>query len=472
MLIIRSSKPRFDGGVGAFNDKGVQSQDNYGDGSNIINDTIGLAEMVVAGQTIPQQGARTRLPNSSTYVCHINVTYNAGMSQCDATGVCGLLGLNFGTGMGDKLIAAGIKDGATVGQSVLSSIFEMNPTKGRFFALAFSRLGDANDTADASQALAISEYDPRYSDVQNEPKIPTYPQGYKGWSILGDGVFVDTVAIPWASHTNTTPAGKTRIGFDTGCANFLLPGEITDAIYSAVPGAVRSSNSSIPTSRWDSDNAVWVIPCGTAINFTTTFGNRTYPIHPLDMTEFHTGLGPDRKNYTYCVGSASNGGGITNRTDDNDALFGNSFLRNVYAVYDFGDDNTDPSMRFLALTNATEAAADFARTRTQLLANSPPELSPDALIALFDGPTQSSSPAAGSVAEEKPNLDLAAESSTNNTTSQAAKYAPIVIGLLAANLCLVCVLLLLGVVKLVQGGKTIGASRSRYAPLGVKEDLD
>ncbi|KAJ7660373.1 hypothetical protein DFH06DRAFT_1472396 [Mycena polygramma] len=245
-----------------------------------------------------------------------------------------------------------------------------------------------------------------------------------------------------------------------------------DAIYSAIPGAVRS-NSSIPTGRWSSDNAVWVIPCSTAINFTTTFGNRTHPIHPLDMTEFHTELGPDGQNYTYCVGSASNGGSVTNRTDDNDALFGDSFLRNVYSVFDFGDNTTDPSMRFLALTDATEAADDFARVRQQLLANNPPELSPDALIALFDGPTQSSSPAAGSVAEEKPNLDLAADaSSTNNSASQVAKYAPIVIGLLAANLCLVCILLLLGVIKLVQGGKTIGASRIRYAPLGVKEDLN
>ncbi|KAJ6458919.1 aspartic peptidase domain-containing protein [Mycena vitilis] len=444
----------FVGGIGEFNDTGVQIQDNYGDGSIFVNGTIGLAEMTIAGQTIPQQA-------------FINVTHSSDLS-CDAA-VCGLIGLNFGTGISDALSAGGFQGAATVGKSVLSSIFDMNPTNGRFFALAFSRLGDANDTADAS--LAISEYDPRYSDVQNEPKFPTYPPGNKGWSILGDGVFVDTAAIPWESHTNTIPAGKTRIGFDTGCTNFLLPGKITDAIYSAVPGAVRSNNSSIPTGRWSSDNAVWVIPCSTVINFTTAFENRTYPIHPLDMTEFHTELGPDGQNHTYCVGSASNGGSVTNRTDDNDALFGDSFLRNVYSVFDFGDNTTDPYMRFLALTDANEAAADFARVRQQLLANNPPEISPDALIALFDGPTPS--PSAAAPAQRvtgKPNLDLEADASNTDTTSQVAKYAPIVIGLLAANLCLVCVLLVLGVLNFVRGGKTIGASRSRYAPLGTKED--
>jgi hypothetical protein len=44
-----------------------------------------------------------------------------------------------------------------------------------------------------------------------------------------------------------------------------------------------------------------------------------------------TQVGPDGVNYTYCVGSITSGGTIT--TGSTDALYGDSFLRNVYTVY-------------------------------------------------------------------------------------------------------------------------------------------
>jgi hypothetical protein len=44
-------------------------------------------------------------------------------------------------------------------------------------------------------------------------------------------------------------------------------------------------------------------------------------------------VGPDGTTYKYCVGSITNGGTIT--TGGTDALYGDSFLRNVYTVYAF-----------------------------------------------------------------------------------------------------------------------------------------
>ncbi|KAF7343146.1 Six-hairpin glycosidase [Mycena venus] len=387
--------------------------------------------------------------------------------------ICGLVGLNFDTpdgGIEGALTAAGL-DGQTLGKSVLSSVFGMNPTGGRFFALAFSRIDDVNATADAS--LAISEYDPRYEDVQFEPQIPTYPAGTRGWSILSDGIFVDGVAIPWESHTNTTPAGKTRIGFDTGCTNFFLPGEIRDAIYSAVPGAVLARNTSLPKLHAGEDNNVWVVPCLTAINFTTSFGGHSYPIHPLDMIDAFTQVGPDGTNYTICTGSATNGGSITNRSNDNDALFGLSFLRNVYTVFSFGDNTTDPSMQFLSVTNAS-AGEDFSRVMQQFLANSPPEISPADLIAIFDGPSSSPDPVS-STAAATDTARLAADiAGTGTSTFQITKYSRIIIGLLATNLCILLVLLVLGIVNLLRGKNKIGSMRTRdarYVPVRVKEDV-
>ncbi|KAJ7447442.1 aspartic peptidase domain-containing protein [Mycena latifolia] len=447
------------GGVGAFEDTGVPYMISYGDGSAYINGTIGLAEMVIAGQTIPRQA-------------FVNVTQNVGLDDC-GSGVCGLVGLSFdnpGGGIEGTLTAAGL-DGTTLGKSVLSSVFDMNPDQARFFAVAFSRLDDVNDTADAS--LAISEYDPRYADVQHEPQNPTYPPGARGWSILGDGIFVDDVAIPWPSNTNTTPVGKNRIGLDTGTTNFLLGGAIRDAIYSAIPGAVLAKNSSLPNTHWSSDNDVWVVPCNTSINFTTTFGGHAYPIHPLDMTDMVTQVGPDGINYTFCVGTVTNGGGITDNINDNDALFGDSFLRNVYTVFSFGDNTTDPSIQFLALTDATQAADDFARVRQQRLTTNPPEISPAALIALFDGPP-SASFTSPSAADSGKFAAALADTGSGTTTSQVAKYAPAVIGLLAVNLCLLLFLLVLGVANLIRGARKVGSTRSlnaQYAPVGVREDV-
>ncbi|KAJ7469567.1 aspartic peptidase domain-containing protein [Mycena latifolia] len=440
------------GGVGAFNDTGVAHRIVYGDGSTYINGTIGLAEMVIAGRTISRQA-------------FINVTQNVGLTECGG-GVCGLVGLSFDSpddGIEAALTAAG-HDGATLGKSVLSNVFDMNPGQPRFFAVAFSRLDDANETADAS--LAISEYDPRYAAVKHEPQNPTYPPGNRGWSILSDGIFVNGVSIPWPSHTTTTPVGKRRIGLDTGTTNFLLPGPIRDAIYAAVPGAVLSKNSSLPNTHWSSDDDVWVVPCTTAINFTISFGGHAYPIHPLDMTDMYTQVGPDGRNYTVCIGSITNGGSITNRTNDNDALFGDSFLRNVYTVFSFGNNTNPPSVQFLSVTNASDAADDFARIRQQRLAVDPPEISPAVLVALFDGQPSASASCCShgpAIASSTGTLPSGAPPKiTPSHNSQPAKYAPVSIGLLAVNLCSVLGLLLLSFTNFIRGAKEISPTRGLH----------
>jgi hypothetical protein len=44
----------------------------------------------------------------------------------------------------------------------------------------------------------------------------------------------------------------------------------------------------------------------------------------------YTKVGPDGVKYTICVGAITNGGTIT--SGKTDALYGDSFLRNVYTV--------------------------------------------------------------------------------------------------------------------------------------------
>lgn len=184
-----------------------------------------------------------------------------------ANGIFGLVGLGFDGPNGSipsALTDAGY-NGTDVGKAVLTSIYDQNPTAGRFFAFSLSRVGDVDDTADAS--LTISGYDEKYAAVQSAPALPQYPVNSGRWSVLASGVSVDGAAIPWTAYDTTTPSGQTAVLFDTGTTNFLVPkqvcrpriflfasrcllcNQVRDAIYSAVPGAVLAPNSSIPNTK-------------------------------------------------------------------------------------------------------------------------------------------------------------------------------------------------------------------------------
>ncbi|KAJ6514606.1 aspartic peptidase domain-containing protein [Mycena vulgaris] len=471
------------GGIGAFEDTGVVKNISYGTGSTHINGTIGLAQVSIAGYTIPHQA-------------FINVTQNVGLDEC-GSGNCGLIGLGFDSptaGIQKALSTAGL-DGPGLGKSVLFSIFDMNPTKGRFFALALSRLGDTTDTANAS--LSISEYEPQYADVQWRARHPVFPATAKSWHTLSDGVSVNGVSIPWTANDEGTPSGQKSVWLDSGTSNILVRPEVRDRIYSAVPGAVLAKNSSIGNQgHWSGDQDVWVVPCNTSASFTVYFGGQPYPIHPLDFMSLSTKVGPDGVNYTICVGSITNGGSIT--TGKTDAMFGDTFLRNVYTVFSFGDNTTSPFVQFLPLTNEWESSQDFISVRQQILAKNPPELAPADLIRVFDGPSASistpsspgQSPAGGSSSSDVPDPSsgsacpsttgrvaagnlAAADGASSTDSSTVAKYAPIIIGLLGANLVILLVLVFLGVMTFVRRSRQIGLARapgSRYVPARIKDE--
>ncbi|KAJ6494263.1 aspartic peptidase domain-containing protein [Mycena sanguinolenta] len=438
------------GGVGSFENTGVTKHLTYGGGA-FINGTVGLAEVTIAGHTIPHQA-------------FIDVTQISPSLNTCASGLCGLLGLGFDSptaGIEKVLTDAGL-DGPGLGKSVLSSIFDMNPDKGRFFAMSLSRLGDDADTADAS--LSISEYDSKYSGVQWLAKRPVFPPGAKSWHILSDGVSVNGVSVPWSANSPSTPAGQHLVALDTGTTNFLVPADVRDAIYGFVPGAVLAKNTKLNSPLWSGDQNLWIVPCSTPVSFTAIFG-LPYPIHPLDMTEKATQKGPDGVTYTYCYGAVTSGGSLTNGTTD--ALFGDSFLRNVYTVFSFGDNSTAPFVQLLPLTNEWDAAQDFARVRQQQLAGNAKEIAPADLIRIFDGPSNSSPSSAGNIVAENV---VAAAVTSGTDIPIASKYVPVIIGLLAANLFVVLILAFLGMMLYVRQSRTVGSSSARYAPVKVKDD--
>ncbi|KAJ7609214.1 aspartic peptidase domain-containing protein [Mycena polygramma] len=406
--------------IGAFHSTGVAAKLDFGDGSTFVNGTVGLAEVEIAGAKVPAQA-------------FVNVTQNPSFQ-----GEFGLVGLSFDgvAKIPGALAAAHVNGAAVVGKSFLSSVFDQNPEMGRFFGLSLSRLYDPADSADAS--LDIAQLDERYTAVQNSPVLPQFPANNSQWSVLTDGIQVNGVPIPWPANTKTTPAGQNSVLLDSGTTNFLLPAAIRDAIYSAVPGAVLAQNSSIPNPHFSADRDVWIVPCQTVIQMSTSFGGQSIPIHPLDLTDMTVVAGPDDKEHTICVGSITNGGTITTGPGSFDGLFGDSFLRNAYTLFSFGNDTTPPHVQLLSVT-PNDAATDFLQTRATALSTAPPELSPAAIIALFDGASALS-------ADGRVSTNLAAADAASTTDSQVSKYAPVIIGLLGANLILLVLLAILGVV--------------------------
>ncbi|KAG8705093.1 hypothetical protein FRC09_003161 [Ceratobasidium sp. 395] len=110
-----------------------------------------------------------------------------------------------------------------------------------------------------------------------------------------------------------------------------------------------------------------------------TMGKQSIPIHPLDLTKVSILTFPDGHNLTACLSFYNE---ASYYGSDNDLVLGDAFLRNVYAVYNYGDyNNTEsglshdtPFIQLLPLTNASVASAEFKDARAKALKFFPPEV--------------------------------------------------------------------------------------------------
>ncbi|KAJ7240271.1 hypothetical protein C8J57DRAFT_1527714 [Mycena rebaudengoi] len=161
------------------------------------------------------------------------------------------------------------------------------------------------------------------------------------------------------------------------------------------------------------------------------------------MTDFTVVFGPDGMNYTICV--ITNGGVILGSNID--MIYGDSFLRNVYTVFSFGNDTVAGHVQLLSQTDKAFPCRHHRPLRRPIPASAAGEVSSANLVAAAD--TEIGSP--------------------SSTDSQITKYAPIVIGLLGANLLLLVVVALIGIVGCVRNGRQVGPVW-QYAPVKVREE--
>ncbi|KAF7324210.1 Peptidase A1 domain-containing protein [Mycena kentingensis (nom. inval.)] len=436
-----------------------------------VNGTTGFAEMSLGGYTFPRQLFLDANPNE------VGLKFIVDSGQH----LDGLLGLSFNFLNASALMAQFNASGLDplAAQPFLFNIFNQKPDEVNFLGVEISRTEDLEETSQGS--FTINEIDPAFADaIHNAHEVPVYPPEALVWSVLVDAIDVGGVKIPLKSSVPGTGVGMVT-ALDTGTPTASIPRESWYALYSNIPGALYSFNAT-------TGNELFVIPCATTTIVTVYIGGVGYPIHPLDISQIFELTGDDGVNVTVCTNLIDP---LAPGTSFVDALFGAALMTNFYtlcvSVLVKSPTGGESSIALLSLTDAHQAAAEVQSVRMAQMAarNLPAEIS---------GPIDGFSPAVpGSTPPELPDVGDAAAPVTTppattptavvqaalgaadqddaSTNSAVNKYAPVVIGLLGANLFVCVVLAVIGLGLCVKKG---GRARqtTRYQPVNFPRKME
>ncbi|KAH9912355.1 aspartic peptidase domain-containing protein [Epithele typhae] len=352
----------------------------------------------------------------------------------------------------------GVEAANELATSPITSLFADNPTAPNNFDVKLARTSTLEDKADG--IFIISEHDENFQHVTLAPKLPAVNTDH--WNIAMDAMLVNGIAFAFnQSRIEGVPDGKVAASLDTGYSHPPLPGPAVDAIYSTIPGAVflgeRGGNS-------------WMVPCDAATNLTFVFGDQEFPVHPLDLTYPYL-INMNGKNMTACLNAYK----YTFLDPENfigfDFVLGDSFLRNVYASFDYSDfypgNNTvsAPFIQLLSTTNASSMWDEFRTERAAALAKLPPAVDPaEAVKYINENLSQSNGTSTTTVAGA---AAATSGSSSPSDGSWGQKYGMIALALLGANLLIGLVLLGVTVTMCVRSAK--GRREARYQPVRFKE---
>ncbi|KAJ6528073.1 aspartic peptidase domain-containing protein [Mycena capillaripes] len=304
------------------------------------NGTMGIATVELGGHTALNQA-------------FVNVTESTVQTIQDV-GLDGLMGISLtqrGASLMQNTLAAQGLD-PNIAKPFLFSIFDQTPAHDRFIAISLSRTDD--DEGSASASFGINEVDPAYAAAVNAPALPVFPPNTGFWNILMDGISVDNVSVPLPPSVNpNAPAGKLVTVLDTGTPTALFPQTVLDAIFSRIPGAALAPvGGQVPGPFHATRHPV--------------SEGQLFPIHPLDLS----GVVQVSNTTTVCAT-----GWIGSGSPDIDVILGDSFMRNFYTIFNFGQTTTqspgsvNASIQLLSQTNPAAAAKDAVKVRGALLAS-------------------------------------------------------------------------------------------------------
>ncbi|KAJ7185041.1 aspartic peptidase domain-containing protein [Mycena filopes] len=402
----------------------IDVEEGYAGG--VVSGTIGFASMQLGGYSFENQV----FMNATTVDAHGIIDI----------GLDGVLGLSFNGATVSPLLETVIKNGydSSLVKPFLFNIFDQTPQQDNFIGISLSRSADLEGSADAS--FTINEVDEAYAEVLNAPVVPVFNPTNLNWNILIDAIDVDGANVSLPVSIAGAPDGKLVAVMDTGTPAATLPSKLLDGIYSAIPVSV-----------YHSAEEGWLIPCNTTTLVTVWIGGQPFPIHPLDLSTVIKD--PLANNIVVCATPFSADPGAPGIYD---MILGDSFMRNVYSIFNFGDSisgspTANASMQLLSQTNINTTIMDVLTVRVD-----------SNLLKLSEGPSNSTG---GGPAVAAAALNEASPASGDASGSQVNKYAPIVIGLLGGNLLVGLILLVLGVMACLKRNEKKGGAK--YVPVRV-----
>jgi hypothetical protein len=277
-----------------------------------------------------------------------------------AQGYQGLIGLGPNSG---SVIRS--KMGDPSGDSMLTRIFQQNLTSQNYITFLLDRRDDPGDAFTGQ--FTISEPVSGFENITSQPKlsvmkVPGLTDADQHFQVLSDKnkaiVGPDGNVIETDSIVPKAPSGQLVAVFDSGFTFSQVPRSVSDAIYGRVRGAEYSTT-----------NQLWLVPCDQMLNISFNFGGVNFPIHPLDTISSDFDM-TDSNGNTICVGTFQPITTAFSLLGSYDLILGMSFLRNAYALIDYGDfiygtsnDQGDPYVQLLPLTNVNDAHSDFVKVR-------------------------------------------------------------------------------------------------------------
>ncbi|TVY19393.1 Aspartic-type endopeptidase ctsD [Lachnellula arida] len=189
----------------------------------------------------------------------------------------------------------------------------------------------------------------------------------------------------------TTQTGISSLGYiDTGTSFIFAPPADAQKLHASIDGATSS------------DGSTYTVPCSTTTPLTFSFGQSTYSVSSKDWVSAEVN-GVCTSN-VYGVGVV----------DDNSWLIGDTFLKNVYAVFDY--DQTRVGQYSSSNTRETRAnwGAGFAPMKA---------VSSSSTTASSTGGSSSKPPTASLMASKTPSTTGTSTPLTTTTETNSNKYS-------------------------------------------------
>lgn len=330
---------------------GKSSSVQYAIGS--VEGPIEFAELQFSGFTVPDQAYLQVTPDS---------TNPAGT---------GLIGL--GPVGGSNVYAA--LGSTTQGAGPLDRIFAQDPSTPNYLTVLLGRKDDPLNIFDGD--MSIGEPLENYTSITSQPKldvtiVPVRDSGDQHFQILLDAngiIGPDGKSIPVTSQVSGTQnKNQLTAVLDTGFSLSQVPKSVADAIYSRIEGAELSNVTGV--------GVTYIVPCNQEVNLTFQVGGVKYPVNPLDTTLDPSLLGmssiQNSKGQSCCLAMFQPISFATGGDPVFDMILGMSFIRNVYALFNFGDfiagstsARGNPYLQFLSTTDSAKAHSDFVQVRLQ-----------------------------------------------------------------------------------------------------------